>query len=284
MVNKDISEINIIYDISKKDKDIEEEENTINIFGGEFVKNNKSICKMIIDDEEYEIKEKLDITNFNKNILKVKLKGIDNITNMSYMFSCCKLLSSLPDISKWNTNNVTNMSHMFSNCRLLSSLPDISKWNTNNVADMSLMFSFCRGISSLPDISKWNTNKVSNMSYMFSFCKSLSSLPDISKWNTINVTNMAAMFQCCSSLSSLPDISKWNTINVTNMAGMFYKCSFLSSLPDISKWNLCKSEKDLEKEIRLFQIDYYQFQDLERFSIPVIGKISSGKSTLLNGY
>jgi len=46
--------------------------------------------------------------------------------------------------------------------------------------------------------------------------------------------------------------------------------------------DLCKSEKDLEKEIRIFQIDYCQFQDLERFSIPVIGKISSGKSTLLN--
>jgi len=48
--------------------------------------------------------------------------------------------------------------------------------------------------------------------------------------------------------------------------------------------DLCKNEKDLEKEIRLFQIDYSQFQDLERFSIPIIGKISSGKSTLLNGY
>ena len=46
--------------------------------------------------------------------------------------------------------------------------------------------------------------------------------------------------------------------------------------------DLCKTERDLEKEIRLFQNDYWQFQDLERFSIPVIGKISSGKSTLLN--
>ena len=57
MMNKDISEINIIYDISKKDKKIENED-TINIFGDEFVKNNKNICKMIIDNEEYEIKEK----------------------------------------------------------------------------------------------------------------------------------------------------------------------------------------------------------------------------------
>ena len=32
------------------------------------------------------------------------------------MFSWCSLLSSLPDISKWNTNNVTNMSSMFYDC------------------------------------------------------------------------------------------------------------------------------------------------------------------------
>ena len=50
--------------------------------------------------------------------------------DMSYMFNNCRSLSSLPDISKWNTNNDTNMSNMFSYCRLVTSLPDISKWNT----------------------------------------------------------------------------------------------------------------------------------------------------------
>jgi len=43
MSEKDISEINIIYDINGQ--------NTINIFGTLFVKNNKNICKMIIDNE-----------------------------------------------------------------------------------------------------------------------------------------------------------------------------------------------------------------------------------------
>ena len=42
-------------------------------------------------------------------------------------------LSSLPDISKWNTNNVNNMSNLFYRCLSLSSLPDISKWNTNRI-------------------------------------------------------------------------------------------------------------------------------------------------------
>jgi len=56
------------------------------------------------------------------------------------MFSECSSLSSLPDISKWNTNNVTNMSFMFYGCTSLSSLPDISKWITNNVTYMSCIF------------------------------------------------------------------------------------------------------------------------------------------------
>ena len=58
------------------------------------------------------------------------------------MFSGCKSLSSLPDISKWNTNNVTDMREMFSGCKSLSSLPEISKWNTKNVKNMSYMFYF----------------------------------------------------------------------------------------------------------------------------------------------
>ena len=59
------------------------------------------------------------------------------------LISGCSSLSSLPDISKWNTNNVTDMSYMFSNCTSLSSLPDISKWNNNNVTNMSYMFNGC---------------------------------------------------------------------------------------------------------------------------------------------
>jgi len=96
---------------------------------------------MIIDNKEYEICKQYNIKNYNKNKLEIKLKGVDNIKDMSYMFSECSSLSSLPDISKWNTNNVIYMNDMFFGCSLLSSLPDISKWNTNNVIDMKWMFS-----------------------------------------------------------------------------------------------------------------------------------------------
>ena len=165
MSEKDISEINIIYNIK--------EENNIRIFGSEFVKNNKNICKMIINNKEYEITEKYNIKNNNNNKLKIILKGIDNVTNMKGMFSGCSSLSSLPDISKWNTNNVIYMNSMFRDCSSLSSLPDISKWNTNNVIFMSDMFRNCSSISSLPDISKWNTNNVIYMSDIFRDCSNI---------------------------------------------------------------------------------------------------------------
>ena len=94
MGNKNVSYINIIYDINK------EKEDEINIFGHKFVENNKNKCKIIIDNKEYEIIDKYNIKSYNNNKLNIKLKGIHNITNMSYMFSRCSSLSSLTDISK----------------------------------------------------------------------------------------------------------------------------------------------------------------------------------------
>ena len=139
------------------------------------------------------------------------------------MFRSCRSLSSLPDISKWNTNNVKNICQIFYECSSLSSLPDISIWNTNNITNMSGIFSWCQSLSSLPDISKWNTNHVTNMSDMFRECRSLSPLPNISKWNTINVTNLNGMFDGCSSLSSVFDFHK------------IYETNSLSYLPENSK-------------------------------------------------
>ena len=234
------------------------------IFGEHFVEKNKGVCKLIINGKERELCSYLNINDIKYRKTEIKLKGINkmidigymfcgclslkelinienwnmnNINNIECLFSFCCNITSIPDISKWNTNNVTNMSGLFAQCSSLTSLPDISKWNTNNVTNMNGIFAECLSLISLPDISKWNTDNVTDMKCMFQNCLSLKSLPDISKWNTKNVNNMNGLFSQCSSLSTLPDISKWNTNNVTNMNGMFYQCSLLTSLPDISKWN-----------------------------------------------
>ena len=155
-------------------------EGNVRIFGANFVNNNKKKCKIIYKNKEFELKEYFNDINKkynNKDEIKIKLKGINNITNMSHMFESCSTLSSLPDILKWDTSKVTSMSGMFSSCYNLFSLPDISKWDTSKVTSMGYMFSNCSVLSSLPDISKWDTSKVTNMSYMFSNCKKSLNIP-----------------------------------------------------------------------------------------------------------
>ena len=49
--------------------------------------------------------------------------------NMSWMFNNCSLLSSLPNISKWNTNNFTYMYENFDNCISLLYIPNLQKNN-----------------------------------------------------------------------------------------------------------------------------------------------------------
>ena len=87
------------------------------------------------------------------------------------MFGDCYSLTSLPDISKWNTRNVIDMSSLFYNCRSLISLPRIEKWNFQNIDDISYMFYGCHSLISLPDITKWNRIKYGR--HIFSDCISL---------------------------------------------------------------------------------------------------------------
>ena len=105
--NNIYNEMNIFYEIKV--------ENKIKIFGKNFVDNNRNNCKIIINNKERKICEYLNINeNMRKNDkLKIKLKEIKTITDMSYMFCGCSSLISIPDISNWNTSKVENMSFLF---------------------------------------------------------------------------------------------------------------------------------------------------------------------------
>ena len=232
--------IKIVYNINKKG-------GKIKIFGKDFVKNNKNICKIEYENNEYALSEEFNLKDKTKDILEIKLKNANKITNMAYLFSECNSLSTLSELSKWDTSNIINMSYLFFRCNQLEFLPDISNWNTEKVKDMSGMFAECKLLKELPDISKWNIRNVKNLGTIFTLvcfwgifeeCNSLVSLPDISKWDTSNVNSMIGTFSNCSSLTCLPDISKWNTSNVNNMSYMFRGCSSLTSLPDISQWDI----------------------------------------------
>ena len=217
---------------------------TIKLFGSEFVKNNKSLCSMIINGKECDLKSKIALKEIEmeKESLEVILRGITNLTNISYMFSGCISLNNLPDIDKWKTINIINMNNLFYRCLIdRKNIEGIKVWNTSNVKYMDNMFAECTELTSLPNISKWNTSNVLSMNNIFGNCKKLKSLPDISYWNTTNVTEMSSMFLECSSLQFLPELSNWNTNNVKRMSKIFSGCKNLEYLPDISNWNTSKN-------------------------------------------
>ena len=78
------------------------------------------------------------------------------------------------------------MSGIFFGCISLSSIPDISKWNTVNIKDMSYIFSKCTSLVSLPDVSKQNHKNLKNLISIFPDCPSSLNLPDLTKWNNYN--------------------------------------------------------------------------------------------------
>ena len=169
------NEITIIYKniklkrkYLKEDSEIKLTKNNIILFGEKFVEKNKEICKILIEGKEKELVSLYSNERLKENEkFEIKLKGIKDIIDMSYMFYGCFSLFSIPDISKWNTFNVTNMSHAFDGCISLIDLPDISKLNTFNVSDMSYMFKDCESLQTLPDITKWRMDCVTNVSYIF---------------------------------------------------------------------------------------------------------------------
>ena len=141
MENK-FNQMTIVYNNQK--------ENKIKLFGNNFVFINKDNCKIVYKDKEYPLINYFNPLDINGNAFEITLKEIDNITDMSEMFYNCSNLSSLSNISNWNTSNVIDMRCMFYKCSSLSSLPDISNWDTSKVTDMSHMFGECISLSSLP--------------------------------------------------------------------------------------------------------------------------------------
>ena len=97
-----------------------------------------------------------------------------DVTDMSYMFSGCSNLTSVPS---FDTTNVTYMESMFLNCESLTSVPS---FDTSNVTSMYDMFSGCSILTSVPS---FDTSNVTNMYEMFSGC---------SRLETIHIINIGA--------------------------------------------------------------------------------------------
>ena len=170
---------------------------------------------------ECKILTSLDVSHFDTS----------QVTDMYYMFGDCDYLTNL-DVTHFNTSQVTNMRNMFGDCHSLLGL-DVSRFDTSQVTDMSNMFLYCVSLTNL-DLSNFDTSQVTNMSDMFYGCDRLTNL-DLNHFDTSQVTDMSAMFSNCYGLTSL-DVSHFNTSQVTDMHGMFRRCDILTNL-DLSHWD-----------------------------------------------
>ena len=80
-------EIKIIYNNHDK----------IQIFGDKFVSNNKDKVKILINDKKYDVSKYITLNpkQKQKKLFKLKLLGMKNVTNMSYMFYDCTSLNNI---------------------------------------------------------------------------------------------------------------------------------------------------------------------------------------------
>ena len=188
----------VSYYIIAKYKPDKNNEDKVKILDEDFIKRNKNKVKLIYKNKIFELKEyfeDIDINYNHKDVIKLRIKFINNIIDMSYMFYNCDSLISLSDNNETDINclflimHIINIHGMFYGCKSLISIPDTSKWNTSKIICMHGMFYGCKSLRSLPDISEWNISNVENVEnifLMFFGCESLISLPDISKWETSN--------------------------------------------------------------------------------------------------
>lgn len=116
----------------------------------------------------------------------------------AYWFAGFTEFTQIEGISNLNTSNVTDMSYMFSDCKNLTTL-DVSNFDTSKVKDMSCMFSFCKNLTSI-NVSSFDTSNVTNMDYMFDYSEKLKTIYAGDNWNTSKIGYSRGMFENCTNL------------------------------------------------------------------------------------
>ena len=149
----------------------------------------------------------------------------DQVTDMSYMFSGCKSLTSV-DVSNFNVTDVDTIHGMFQSCESLTTL-DFSNWKDQKIADKGWTFNGCTKLSNLTLPDRWVTSGTTNIQRMFSGCKSLTSL-DLSSWGVADAKKMDYLFYGCSGLTSLTGGTLWLNYP-TSFDSMFESCSSLET-------------------------------------------------------
>ena len=171
-----------------------------------------------------------------------------NATNVAYMFNGDIALESL-DLTNFNPRQATDFSAMFSNCKALKNMGNLSKWTGSNATSVAYMFNGCDALESL-DLTNFNPSQATNLSAMFSYCGSLKDLSSINSWHIEAAEDINYMFLYDSKLtnpivlnnSNDPNNSSVQKNKLGSAKQTFAGCSQLTQL-DISKLNLTQADR-----------------------------------------
>ena len=232
-IKLDEKEMNLVYFAKFKDE--------YNIFGEQFVENNKDNIELIINGEKSKLINNYKLKKGN-NIIKMVIKKNNKLINLSNMFNWCESLKDIRGLKNLDVKFAKDLSYMFYGCSLLSDIKPLENWNVSNCNDFSGMFCGCSNLTDIKPLQNWNVSNGNYFSYMFSGCSSLSDIKPLQNWNVKNGNDFSFFFSECISLSNINDLQKWNVSNGNNFYHMFSGCSSLSDISTLKSWNVSKEE------------------------------------------
>ena len=166
-----------------------------NIFGKEFVQNNKEFIDLIINGKNNPLIDKYELTE-GENSITMIMK--DNLTNLSYMFSFCDSLRDIKDLKNLNVEYVIDFSYMFCGCASISDFSALQNWNVSRGYNFASMFCNCTKLVDLKPLERWDVSSGIYFQYMFYGCSKLNDLNPLMNWKVSNGVNFVSMFSGCS--------------------------------------------------------------------------------------
>ena len=159
---KSLRRFNYIIDYKEYSGDV------LRILDKYFVKNNKNKGKLIYKNKKYELKEyfeEIDNNYKDKDIIKLKIYGINNISDMSRMFYGCYHLTSFSEYS--NQQNIDDSIDIYSEDNSYTFLKEEIKTNDDSrlIEDNNsgLVYDLNKEYIELPFLSSINKDNDTNI-------------------------------------------------------------------------------------------------------------------------
>ena len=244
-IEKASSIVKLVYEIK--------DEKIITIFHPIFVRNNKSNCRMIINNKLTKLTSKYQVNDKNMKILKIKLLILNNKKiNLSYMFYKCDSLKKFNLLSKEETKSeekYNNKNHSNGNINILDlnenpftiNLDTNSKTNksNNNKTESDYIHNNSKINNNISKNIEEQMSSIINLSHDI-FSSSLSTI-GFQKSNDLILSDDNSFFLKFCKQKILLEKEQLNSkdyyIIVKDIKYMFYECSSLLSITGLSKLN-----------------------------------------------